>query len=70
MLQNQHNTMEIVAFYFFATSKIQDASLVNKVEINNEMLSKVKISSLKIIKELGVIIEDEISVGIKVILNL
>jgi hypothetical protein len=30
----------------------------------------VKISSLKIIKELGVIIEDEIRVGIKVILNL
>jgi hypothetical protein len=70
MLQNQYNTMEIVAFCFSATSKIQDASLVNKVEINNEMLSKVKISSLKIVKELGVIIEDEFRVGIKLILNL
>jgi hypothetical protein len=62
--------MEIVAFCIFVTSKIQDASLVNKIEINNEMLNKVKISSLTIVKELGVIIEDEFRVGIKMILNL
>jgi hypothetical protein len=47
--------MATMASRFSTTSQIQDAFLLGKVEINNEKLKKVKISNLKVIKGLSVI---------------
>jgi hypothetical protein len=52
MLQNQSKSMAIVAWCFSTTSQIRNTFLINKVEINNERLIKVKINNLKTIKEL------------------
>ncbi len=60
MLEIQSKRMAIVVACFSTTSKIQDAFMVGKVEVNNQRLNKVKISNLTIVRYLGVIIEDAI----------
>jgi hypothetical protein len=55
MLQSQSKNMVIVVSHFLATFQIRDAFLVGKVEINNEKLNKMKISTLKVVRELNVI---------------
>jgi hypothetical protein len=55
---------------FSITSNIQNVFLASKAEINNHGLNKVKITNLKITKDLGVIIEDELKIRIKSILDL
>jgi hypothetical protein len=59
MLQNQSKSMALVASCFSTILQIQNTFLVNKVEINNERLKKVKINNLKTTRELHVIIEKE-----------
>jgi hypothetical protein len=51
--------MVIMASHFLTTFQIQDAFLAGKVEINNEKLNKVKINTLKVVRELDVITEEE-----------
>jgi hypothetical protein len=60
MLKYQFKNMVIIIIHFSTTFDIQNAFLVSKVEINNHRLNKVKISNLKTIKDLGVIVEDKI----------
>jgi len=62
--------MATMASCFSTTSQIQDAFLLGKVEINNEKLKKVKISNLKVIKGLNVIMEKKFSLGVRTILHL
>jgi hypothetical protein len=64
MLQSQSKCMATMAFCFFTTFKILNIFLANKVGINNERLNKVKINNLKIVKKLGVIIEEEFKIGV------
>jgi hypothetical protein len=52
------------------TSKIWDTFIVGKFEINNQRLNKVKINNVKTTRDLGVIIEDEFRIGIKLVLDL
>ncbi len=59
-----------MAFCFSTTSQIQDASLASKVEINNEKLNKMKICNMKIVKKLGVIIEEEFRSRVKALLHM
>jgi hypothetical protein len=66
MLQNQSKCMVAMAFCFYTTFKISNIFLASKVEINNERLNKVKINNLKVVRKLGVIIEEEFKIGIKV----
>jgi hypothetical protein len=70
MLKIQSKNMVIIIVHFSTTSYVQNAFLASKVEINNHRLNKVKISNLKTTKDLGVIVEDEIRLRIKSILDL
>jgi hypothetical protein len=69
MLQIQSKSMAIVATQFSITSNIWNAFLANKVDINNQKLHKMKISNLKIIRHLGVIIKYKFKIGIRLILT-
>jgi hypothetical protein len=58
--------MVAMAFCLYTTFKISNIFLAIKVEINNERLNKVKINNLKVVRKLGVIIEEEFKIGIKI----
>jgi hypothetical protein len=62
--------MATMASHFSTTSQIRDAFLLGKVEINNEKLKKVKISNLKVVKGLSVIMEKKFSLRVRTILHL
>jgi len=66
MLQSQSKCMATMAFCFYTTFKISNIFLASKVEINNERLNKEKINNLKVVRKLGVIIEEEFKIRIKV----
>jgi hypothetical protein len=48
-----------MASYFVSTSKIWNAFLISKIEINNEWKNKIKIKNMKTIKDLKIIWKDE-----------
>jgi len=47
MLQFQSRNLASMAFHFQVSSKIRDALLAMKMDINHERKNKVKISNLK-----------------------
>ncbi len=59
MLQSQSKSMATIASHYASTSKIKDAFLVGKVEINNEQKKKIKINNLKATRDLRAILEKE-----------
>jgi hypothetical protein len=59
MLQLQSKNFATTASHFQVNSKIYDALLVAKMDINHERKNKVKISNMKITRQLGVISKEE-----------
>jgi hypothetical protein len=55
---------------FSTMFEIQDAFLLNKMEINNERLNNVKINNLKVARKLCVVTKEEFRSKVKVILHL
>ncbi len=70
MLQIYSKSMVAIVTRFSTTFEIWNAFLVGKVEINNHILNKVKISNLKTIKDLGVITKDEFRIKIILVLDM
>jgi hypothetical protein len=59
MFQSQFRNMVIGVSHFSTTLQIRDAFLASKVEINNKKLNKVKISNLKVVRQLYVITKEK-----------
>jgi len=59
MLQSQSKSMATIASHYASTSKIRDAFLAGKVELNNEHKKKIKINNLKATRDLRAILEKE-----------
>jgi hypothetical protein len=57
----EHGNSGVPFFNNFPNLRCLPAS---KVEINNEKLNKVKISNLKVVRELNVITEEEFRLGV------